>query len=257
MSGFQPPVAGKRVDSTIQRVLWRVLHRDWPVDAATGWLLGFAPTVYLALSGGGYDIVARSEVGIVVWWVVLLGAIVGVFPRRPWGRRVWVAAGLLGGFFAWSWIAASWSQSEEQTLAETARVAMYLGVLVLGLSVSTRASIRGLLPGLAGAVAFVSALAVLSKLVPSWFPTDTTANLYATPRLRYPFDYSDGVGEFAALGFPLLLFVATGARTMWGRALGAAGLPVVALCLALTVSRGGILAAVVGVVVFFALVPDS
>src|SRR5437764_1407132 len=83
-----------------------------------------------------------------------------------------------------------WSRTEEQTLAETARVAMYLGVLVLGLSMSTRASIRGLLLGLASAIAVVSGLAVLSKLVPSWFPADTSARLYATPRLRYPFDYS-------------------------------------------------------------------
>jgi hypothetical protein len=236
--------------------LWRVLHRDWPIDAAIGWLLGFAPTVYLALSGGGYDIVARSEVGIVLWWIALLGAIVGVFPRRRWRGRAWIASGLLAGFFAWSWIAASWTASEEQTLAETARVGMYLGVLVLGLAMSTRRSARGLLLGLASGIALVSALAVLSKLVPSWFPTDTTARLYATPRLRYPFDYSDGVGEFAALGIPLLLFVGTGARSVWGRALGAGGLPVVVLCLAMTVSRGGILAAVVGVVFFFALAPD-
>jgi hypothetical protein len=256
MGGFRPPVAGKRGHSTIQRVLRRVLHRDWPVEAATGWLLGFAPTVYLALSGGGYDIVARSEVGIVIWWVVLLGAIVGVFPRRPWRGRSWAAVLLLVGFFAWSWIAASWSQSEEQTLAETARIATYLGGLVLGLSMSTRASVRAILLGLASAIALVSGLAVLSRLVPSWFPADTTAILYATSRLRYPFDYSDGVGEFAALGLPLLLFVATGARTLWGRALGAAGLPVVVLCVAMTVSRGGILAAAVGLVFFFALVPD-
>src|SRR5437588_9722900 len=251
MSGFRPPVAGKRGHSTIQRVLWRVPHRDWPIDAATGWLLGFAPTVYLALSGGGYDIVARSEIGLVLWWVVLLGAIVGVFPRRPWHGRSWAAVVLLGGFLAWSWIAASWSQSEEQTLAETTRVATYLGVLVLGLSTSTRASARGLLLGLASAIALVSGLAVLSRLVPSWFPADTTAKLYATPRLSYPFDYSDGVGEFAAFGLPLLLFVATGARTVWGRALGAAALPVVVLCLAMTASRGGVLAAAVGVVFFF------
>ena len=236
--------------------MWRVLHRDWRIDAAAGWLLGFAPTVYLALSGGGYDIVARSEIGIVIWWIVLLGVIVGILPRVRLGASAWIAIALLAGFFAWTWIATGWSQSEEQTLAEAARVATYLGVLVLGLSVMTRASARTLLLGLASAIALVSALAVLSRLVPSWFPTDTTANLYATSRLRYPFDYSDGVGEFAALGLPLLLFAATGARSLWGRALGAAGLPIVVLCLAMTVSRGGILAAAVGLVCFFALVPD-
>jgi O-Antigen ligase len=226
------------------------------IDAVTAWLLGFAPTVYLALSGGGYDIIARSEIGIILWWIVLLGAVVGVFPRRPWRPRAWIAVALLGGFFAWTWIAAGWSQSEEHTLAETARVAMYLGALALGLSIMTRVGARAMLFGLAGAIGLVCALAVLSKLVPSWFPADTTANLYATSRLRYPFDYSDGVGEFAALGLPLLLFAATGARSLWARALGAAAIPVVVLCLALTVSRGGILAAAVGLILFFALVPD-
>src|SRR5436853_7741222 len=101
----------------------------------------------------------------------------------------------------------------------------------------TRVGTRGIVLGLASAIAFVSALAVLSRLVPSWFPADSTANLYATSRLRYPFDYSDGVGEFAALGLPLLLFAATEARTLAGRAVGAAALPVVVLCLAMTVSR--------------------
>jgi tetratricopeptide (TPR) repeat protein len=226
-------------------------------ESVAAWLLGFAPTVYLALTGGGgYDIVARSEVAILIWWIVLLCAIGGILPRRPWRPHAWIAVAFLGAFFAWTWIAASWSQSEEQTFAEAARVASYLGVLVLGLCVITRRSASSILCGLATAIAVVSALAVLSRLIPSWFPTDTTANLYATTRLRYPFDYSDGVGEFAALGLPLLLSVTAGARSLWGRALGAAGLPVVVLCLAMTVSRGGILAAVIGLVFFFALASD-
>src|SRR6185437_14463213 len=72
----------------------------------------------------------------------------------------------------------------------------------------------------------------------------------------YPFDYSDGVGEFAALGLPLLLYAASGARTLLARVLAQAGLPVVLLCLAMTVSRGGIFAAIVGVIAFYALAPD-
>lgn len=227
---------------------------DWEVVAA--WLLGFAPAAYLALSGGGYDIIARSEIGIALWWIVLLGAIVGVLPRLRFNAAAWTAVLLLAGFLAWTWIAVGWSQSEERTLAEAARVSAYLGVLVLGLSLISRTSVRPLLNGLACAIALVAGLAVLSRLVPGWFPADSAANLYATIRLRYPFDYSDGVGEFAALGLPLLLFVATSARTLAGRALGAAALPVVVLSLALTVSRGGILASAVGLIVFFALVPD-
>jgi hypothetical protein len=238
--GSTPALAGSR--------------RSW--ERAATWIVGFVPTLYLALSGGGYDIVARSEIGIVLWWIVLLGALVGVLPRTRFSAAAWIAVALLVGFFAWTWIAAGWSQSEERTLAEAARVATYLGVFVLGLSLNSQTGVRPLLTGLACAIALVSALAVLSRLVPSWFPADTSAKFYATSRLGYPFDYSDGVGEFAALGLPLLLFVATGARTLAGRAVGAGTLPVVVLCLALTISRGGILAAGVGVIFFFALVPD-
>ena len=226
------------------------------VEPAIAWLLPFLLIVYLALSGGGYDLVARSEIGVVVWWMLLLGVLAGALPRARIGRTTWLAAAPLVLFLIWTWLAAGWSQSEERTLAEVARVATYLGLFVAGACLVSAGSSRALLNGIAAGITVVCGLAVLSRLTPSLFPNDSASQFYATTRLRYPFDYSDGVGEFAALGVPLLLFVATGARTIVGRALGAAGLPLVLLCLALTVSRGGILAAVVGLIVFIVLAED-
>jgi hypothetical protein len=234
----------------------RPVLRPWQVETTVTWLIGFVPVSYLALSGGGFDLVTRSEVAFLIWWALLLGAIVGVVPRTRWTWAGWTAAALLTGFFAWTWIATGWTQSEESTLVEVARLASYLGMLVLGLCLVTRANVSSLLNGLACAVLLVSGLAVLSRIEPSWFSPLPAQSVYSTPRLAYPFDYADGVGEFAALGLPLLLFVATSARTRIGRSLAAAGLPVVALCVALTVSRGGILACAVGIVAFFALAPD-
>lgn len=225
------------------------------IEPAAAWLLGFAPTTYLALSGGGYDIIARSEVGILLWWLLLLGVVVGVLPNRGLRTSSWIALALFGAFLAWTWIAVNWTESKEQTLAETARVATYLGVLVLGLALLSRRTLTPLLCGLACAIGLVCALAVMSSLVPSWFPVDTSARFYETARLAYPFDYSDGVGEFAALGLPLLLFVVAGARRVATRVIGAAALPAVVLCLVLTASRGGVLASVVGLITFFALAP--
>lgn len=220
------------------------------------WLVAFALTGYLGLSGGGYDLAIRSQVGLVVWWLVLLGVILGLVPRSRLTSATWVGFALLSGFFAWTWLGATWTPNTEQTLAEVGRVATYAGVFVLAAAAITGPSARTLLGGLASGIAVVCALAVLSKLVPSFFPTNPTARVYLTPRLSYPFDYSDGVGEFAALGIPLLWHMASSARTLWGRGLGGAGLPVVLLCLGMTVSRGGILAAVVGGLVFLALSPD-
>jgi hypothetical protein len=244
------PGFGHRFPTAIRAV------RPPALEGAACWLLGFAPIVYLALSGGGYDIVARSQVAILVWWLVLLGALVGVLPRERVTRWGWIVLALLTAFMVWSWIAVGWSSSAEQTLIEVGRVAAYLAVLALGLAIVGRSGARWIVNGVGCAIALVALLAVLSKLVPSWFPMDTAQHFYATPRLRYPFDYSDGVGEFAALGLPLLLFAATGARSLMGRALGAAAIPVVVLCIAMTASRGGVLAAVVGLWFFFLLVPD-
>lgn len=234
----------------------RPILKPWQVETTLTWLIGFVPVSYLALAGGGYDLVVRSEVGILIWWGLLLAALVGVVPRTRFTAAGWVVVGLLAGFLVWTWIAAGWSQSEERTLIEVARLASYLGVLALGLCLVTRASATSLLNGLACAIVLVSGLAVLSRLQPSWFPPTPARSLYPTVRLAYPFDYPDGVGEFAALGIPLLLFVATSARSFASRALAAAGLPVVALCVALTVSRGGVLACAAGLVAFFALAPD-
>ena len=131
-----------------------------------------------------------------------------------------------------------------------------MGVFVLGLCALNAETAGPLINGLGCGIAVVSALAVLSKLTPGLFPANTARSFYTTPRVSYPFDYSDGVGEYAALGIPLVLYIATSARTPWGRALASGALAVVLLCLAMTVSRGGILAACVGVVAFFALAPN-
>jgi flagellar basal body-associated protein FliL len=216
----------------------------------------FVVIVYLALSGGGYDIVLRSEIGILIWWAILLGALVGVLPRRQIRTGGWVALTLLTAFLAWSWIGLSWTSSHEQTLAEVCRLSTYLGVVVLVLGVVRAGTAEALLAGLAAAIAIVCGAAVLSKLAPSLFPANAAASFYHTARLSYPFDYADAVGEFATLGVPLLLYFATSSRSLLGRGFAAAGAPLTLLCLAMTVSRGGFMALFIGVIVFFVLVPN-
>lgn len=220
------------------------------------WGLAVLLSVYLGLSGGGYDILVRSEVGLIVWWFVLLGVLVGALPRAAIPRAGLIATALLAGFLVWTWIGLSWTSSHELTLDSVCRLSTYLGVFLLGLCALSADTARSLVNGLGCGIAAVSALAIMSKLTPGLFPADTASSFYATARLSYPFDYADGVGEYAALGLPLVLYMATGGRTLPGRALAAAALPIVLLCLAMTVSRGGILAAVVGTAAFLALVPD-
>jgi hypothetical protein len=228
---------------------------DPPAIAA--WTLAFSVVVYLALSNGGYDTIVRSQVGLAVWWIVLLGALAGVLPMR-FGVAGWVAIALLAGFAAWTGLAATWSESAERSVIELGRVATYLGVLVLALCLQGRAAARHTINGLACAIGFVTLLAVLSRLHPQWFPAnDHLAFLGegSARKLSYPLNYWNALAAFAAIGVPLLLGVALAARTLAGQALAAAALPVAALCVYLTISRGGALALAVGIVAFLLFVP--
>ncbi|MDX6677889.1 MAG: hypothetical protein QOE31_1941 [Solirubrobacteraceae bacterium] len=228
---------------------------DAPAVAA--WTLAFAVVAYLALSNGGYDTIVRSQVGVAIWWIVLLGALAGILPARV-GRAGWIAIALLAGFALWTGLAATWSESAERSSIELGRVATYLGVLVLAIALQGRAAARHTINGLACAIGLVTLLAVLSRLHPQWFPAnDQPAFLGAgsARKLSYPLNYWNALAAFASIGVPLLLGVALRARTLAGQALAAAVLPLSALCVYLTISRGGALALVVGIVVFLLFVP--
>jgi hypothetical protein len=226
-------------------------------SAVASWTLAFTLVAYLALSNGGYDTVVRSQVGIAVWWIVLLGALAGIMPTRL-GLAAWVAVGLLAGLALWTGLAIGWSESAERSALELGRLAAYLGVLVLAIALQERAAARHTINGLACAIGLVSVLAVLSRLHPQVFPTnDQLAFLSedSSRKLSYPLNYWNALAAFAAIGVPLLTAIAVGARTLVGQAVAAATLPLSALCVYLTVSRGGALALAVGLVVFLAFAP--
>jgi hypothetical protein len=225
--------------------------------AIGAWTLGFATVAYLGLKGGGYDVVVRSQAGIGVWWIVLIGAALGVLPQRRVGRAGLAALGLLAAFAAWSALSALWSESPERTISETARVVMLLGVAVLALSTVRAQRVRPLVNGIFAAIVGVGALACLSRLHPAWFGDPETARfLGSNARLSYGLNYWNALAAFMAMGVPLGLAIAMSARTAPARAAALAAIPVIVLTGFFTVSRGGILAAGVGLVVALAITPE-
>jgi hypothetical protein len=235
----------------------RQLSARLDAGALSAWTLAFALVAYLALRDGGYDTIVRSEVGVAVWWIVLLAALAGILPARI-GSAGWVAIGLLGGFAVWTGLAIGWSQSAEQSVLELGREAAYLGFLVLAIAVQGRAAARHTINGLACAIGLVTVLAVLSRVHPQAFGANAQLQFFgatAVRRLSYPLNYWNALAAFAAIGVPLLLALAIGARTIVARALAAGTLPLSALCIYLTVSRGGVLELGVALTVFLLLVP--
>jgi O-Antigen ligase len=230
---------------------------DWSAIAI--WALGFGLVVYLGLEGGGYDPLVHDRVGIAIWWVLLAGVVVGALPRRRPPALACVALALLAAFVVWTALSLSWTESAERTSADLARVASYLGAFALAIFAAAGSNSRRLVAAVAAGVAVIGIVALLSRLHPAWFPAShETAQFLASgrERLSYPLNYWNGLAGLIAIGAPLLLQVATCARTITFRALAAAAIPAVALASFFTFSRAGIAAAFIAVALFLAFAPD-
>jgi O-antigen ligase len=233
-----------------------------PMDlSALGtWALAGGLILFLGFDGGGYDLIVRNQVGIVLWWIVLVGAAFGVLPATRLTRVAWTALALFAGFVAWNALATTWSLSSERSLRELSRVACYLAVLLLAVSIhrDRDRAVRHTIEGVAGAVAIIATFAVVSRLIPGSFPASHVTGTFlagARGRLSWPLNYWNGLAALVALGLPLLLSIASSARALWAQAAAAAALPVLGLCGFLTFSRGGAIAAAVALVAFLALAP--
>ena len=225
--------------------------------AVAGYLLPFALVFYLAMRGGGYDVVVRSEIGVIVWWLVLLGAAAGLLPVLRLGRGALLVAGLLAALAAWTGLSISWSETSERSVEELARVVSYLGVFALALLTQGREGARRTAGGVGAAIGLVAVLALLSRLHPGPFPENETVGVIegVSSRLAYPLDYWNAVAALVAVGLPLLLWLATSARTVVARAISLATVPVLTLTAFYTFSRGGALAIAAGLVALVALHP--
>jgi O-antigen ligase len=240
---------------------WTWVNDRVDASAIGTWVLGFVLVLYLAVKGGGYDLVVRNQVGVIVWWAVLIGAAWAILPANRVSRVAWGAIALFGAFTAWTAITTTSSISSERSLQELSRVAVYLGILLLGIGIHRDRSraLRQTAGAVGAAIAVVAILAVISRLFPGSFPSADTTGAYVPngqPRLSWPLNYWNGLAALMAIGLPLLLGVATTARRLWAQAAAAAAIPVVALCAYLTGSRGGAISIGFAVVVFLALAAD-
>jgi O-antigen ligase len=230
---------------------------DW--SAVAYWALGFGLVVYLGLEGGGYDPLVHDRVGIAIWWLLLAGVAVGALPRRRPPALACVALALLAAFVVWTALSLSWTESVERTSADVARIAGYLGAFSLAVLSAGSETARRMVGAVAAGVALVALVALLSRLHPAWFPAShETAQFLSSgrERLSYPLNYWNGLAGLIAIGAPLLLQIATGAKSIFVRALTAAALPAIALTVFFTLSRGGIAATFVALAIFLAFVPD-
>lgn len=247
------------MDTTIPRTAQTSMSKRWRSlpPGAGGWLVGFAPVTYLALSGGGFDSVVRGQAGLAMWWIVLVGVACGAITGRL-GRSGWAATGGLAALAAWTALSATWSESAERSVDLLGQVALYVAILVLALEACRRVPARHLVEGVAAATGLVGTLAVLSRLHPAWFPADDLVRFFPDDpvRLSYPLNYWNGLATFVAIGIPGLLMLGAAGRRTWVASLAVGLLPVAALCIYYTGSRGGVVATVLAALALVVLAPD-
>jgi hypothetical protein len=245
-----PKPSGGATPTAVRRIDWGLVST---------WLLGFGLVLYLGLKGGGFDPLVHNQVGIAAWWVLLATVAVGALPRRRPATLAWVALGLLAAFLVWTMLSLTWTESSEKTAEEVALVAGYLGVFALAVFNRRPRGARWMVAAVGSAIAVVGIVALLSRLHPAWFPSaNETAQIlnFGKERLSYPLNYWNGLATLIAIGLPLLLQVATGAKQIAFRALAAAAMPALMLAAFFTFSRGGIAAVFLGLGVFLALTSD-
>jgi hypothetical protein len=217
-----------------------------------------AAVFLLSYANGGFFPTTRSYAGIAGWWLLGVGAAVGIASARAGvGRLALITVGLLAAFAVWILISISWASDAERAFAQFNQVSLYVAVLAIAIVLARLVPASWVVGGVALALAAVATVALISRCYPSVFGVQSAVKILPAlkNRLSFPLGYWNGLGIEVALAYPLLLAIMTSRRSRLAGALAALPLPVVAAVMYLTSSRGAFAAAVVGVVVFVVLTP--
>ena len=224
------------------------------VEKGANWQLALpaALTLTLAFLAGGFF---SGTIGLVAGLLCILLVARFTVAERPfagWSAPLGVTTGVLALFCAWTLASSSWSGAPARALVEFDRALLYLLVLAfMGLHARASGHLPVILRWVGLAIAVASAIALATRLLPTTFPTSASVNV---DRLAFPLTYWNAMGMFCGLGAILLTHLTASEREPAAvRVAAAAGLPIVTVTLYFTFSRGGIAAAIAGVVLYFVL----
>ncbi len=231
-----------------------------PIGAVVGFGIPFLLILTLAVQAGGYDIVLRSQVGIIVWWALLLGLSAGLLPSAKLTRPGWGMLASFAGVVAITALATlTWTESVERSVIEFSRTITLFGIFTLMLLIQGRHGLRRSLAAVGAAVAVVAVIALGDRFDPGLLPFGSSELLpagYPRARLNYPLEYWNGLAAMMAIGMGPLLWGAVSARDRFVRAIAAGVLPLTVLATYLTASRGGTASAAVALLALVLLFPQ-
>jgi tetratricopeptide (TPR) repeat protein len=214
--------------------------------------------VAVSLAGGGYSGGIRSAVAVLAWGVISGGLAFGLFPRSRTPAVALVAGGMLAADVLLAVASVAWAGDAEGAIAAAVLAMAYLGIFALVICIAREGDARSWLLGLALGIAAVGALALLSRLVRGLPGGDAEiARLLpsARGRLSYPINYWNATAALLALGTVLMTWLGASGRSLLGRGLSVAAIPMLTLGIYLASSRGGFAELLIGLIVLIALGP--
>jgi len=213
--------------------------------------------VALAVANGGYSTGLTAAATVAIWWAVVIALAIGAWPRSRLSATALGAGACLAALAAWMAISVGWASDDGGTFVEIVRALGYLGVFVLVVISSPRASARTWLGGLALGLVIVAGLALLSRFEPSFGGGKELGTFLpsAAGRLSYPVGYWNGLAATMAIAVVLFVWLGAQARTAAVRAAAVAAIPLPILVVYLASSRGGVAAGSIGLAVLLGLGP--
>jgi O-antigen ligase len=212
-------------------------------------LLAAGLVAYFSFTSGGYSSASQGLGAVVLALALVARALLSERPFAGAGRAAAIALAALAGFAAWSLLSASWSDAPGRALNEFSRASLYLLALAFFVSIPRDdKALRWMLRGILLAIVLVAVVALISKLLPDLLPLEPDRQ---ATRLSYPLEYWNALGLLCAIGVVLAVHLtADAAEPLASRVTGAAAIPVVAVTLLLTFSRGALLVLAGGLVLY-------
>ncbi len=233
------------------------LGSDWAARAAHWW-----PTLLIAgflcfvafLAGGGLNLADMTTVEMVLTigsgLIVIAAVLLGPAGGRAYGA--WPVA-LLIAFAALTALSVVWSVQPDDSFKDAGRMLAYCGVF--GAAVVLARTVPARWPAVLGGVLLAAVIVCVYALLTKVFANHLDASdPYA--RLRAPYSYWNAIGLTAAMGAICCMWL--GARRAGHALLSALAYPAMGLMLLtvmLAYSRGALVALVLGLALWFCVVP--
>jgi tetratricopeptide (TPR) repeat protein len=213
--------------------------------------LAFAAVAFIGKGGNELGALTKLEIALVLFGG--LAAAIGVAYGRT-GHHGRGSLLVFGVFATLTALSIFWSIAPDQTWIEANRTFAYFAVFAGGVAAGRLfpTSYAVLLRGLLGGIAIVIAYALASRVFPESLGGGT--EIYA--RIGEPFGYWNAVGVTAAIGVVPALWL--GARRSGHQPANALAYPLLALlyvAMFLAFSRGSLVTAGIGVLLWFVFVP--